>query len=336
MEHNMNDDEHPVSVDFSELFHYTNLSAFKKIYESKKSRATHYQDLNDTTEFTRFRIKVWQFILPIIRNISERQRQRDKEYAAYVNEYGGIEEDVNRIAEDILSTVHSHTFNKKMYKETFVCSFCAHTKPVEVKDGLLSQWRGYGADGGVAIVLDTLKIEKMLAREYDKFQIKNISILATVIYDNDRNDLIIKQRFENVFRYFPKILAEKSPEKGSCDTNILQSCFEAMHDHFLLGSIRVKHNAFHEEKEIRIVVPTTTKNSDSYNSKDLKPLKEIRYRQEDNREARYIELFGKARLPIKRIIVGPSRIQNVNYQIVKDIVKNPKIDVIKSDIPFIG
>src|SRR5271157_3001760 len=309
MEYNMKDNERLASEDLPELFHYTNLSAFKNIYKSKKFWATHYQDLNDRTEFTRFQLKVEQFIRPIIRNITEKQMQRDKEYAAYVNEYGGIEEEVNRIAEDILSTVHSHTFNKKMYKETFVCSFCAHTKPDEVKDGLLSQWRGYGADGGVAIVLDTLKIEKMLAREYDKFQINNISTLATVIYDNNSNDLIIKQRFNNVFRYFPKILAEISPEKGPCDTNTLQSYFKEIHNHFLFGSIRVKHNGFHEENEIRIVVPITTDDSDA---KDPRPLKEIRYRQEGNREARYIELFGDDSLPIKRIIVGPSRIQNVN------------------------
>ncbi len=331
----MGDDERIVSDEFPELFHYTNVSAFENIYNTRKLWATHYQDLNDTTEFTRFRLKVRQFILPIIRDIFDRQKRRDADFATDINRQGGIDVVVDKEAEDILSRVHNHTFGKEMYKQTFICSFCAHTQPDEAKDGLLSQWRGYGERGGVAIVLDTSKVEKMLVQEHTRFQINNISTLATVIYDNDSNDLIMKQRFENVFRHFPKILAEVFPENGSCDTNTLQSCFEAMHNHFLFGSIRVKHNGFHEENEIRLVVPTTTKDSYSYNPKDPKPLKEIRYRQKGGCEVRYIELFGYMPLPIKRIIVGPSRIQNFNCQKIRDVVKT-SIEIVKSGIPFSG
>ena len=332
----MGSTEHSVSKDFPELFHYTNLPAFKKIYESPKFRATHYEDLNDTTEFTRFRLKVEQSICPIIRNILERQIQRDKKYAIHVSRYGGIERFMDEIAKDLINKVHNHTFNKNMYKETFICSFCAHTQPDEVKDGLLSQWRGYGEGGGVCIVLDTSKIEKMIIREYDKFQINNISLLATVLYDNDSNNMIIKKSFEKVFKYFPRVIKEIYLGEKSGNKKKLETFFEAMHDHFLLGSIRVKHSGFHEENEIRIVMPITTRASFSYKREDRRPLKEIRYRQEGNREARYIELFGDDSLPIKRIIVGPSRIQNVNYQTVKDIVNNQNIEVIKSEIPFIG
>lgn len=331
----MGDDERIVSDEFSELFHYTNISAFENIYNTRKLWATHYQDLNDTTEFTRFRLKVHQFILPMIRDIFDRKIRRDANFAIDINRHAGIDVVVDKEAENILSKVHNSTFGKEMYKQTFVCSFCAHTQPYEAKDGLLSQWRGYGEGGGVAIVLDTAEVEKMLAQEYERFQINNISTLTTVIYDNDSNDLIIKQKFDNVFKHFPKILAEIYPENGFCDPNALQSYFEAMHDHFLFGSIRVKHNGFHEENEIRLVMPTTTKDSYSYDPRDPKPLKQIRYRQKGSCEVRYIELFGYVQLPIKRIIVGPSRIQNVNCQKIKDIVET-SIEVVKSDIPLTG
>ena len=92
---------------------------------------------------------------------------------------------------------------------------------------------------------------------------------------------------------------------------------------------------FAEENEIRLVVPTTTKDSYSYDSEDPRPLKQIRYRQKGGCEVRYIELFGYAPLPIKRIMVGPSRFQNVNCQKVEDIVK-ASIEVVKSGIPFTG
>lgn len=290
--------------------------------------------MNDITEFTRFRLKVRQFIRPIIRDIFDKQIQRNSESATGFS-YGGTDVAVDKEAEDLLDTVHRHTFGKEMYKETFICSFCGHTQPDEARNGLLSQWRGYGAGGGVAIVLDTSSVEEMLVREYNRFQLNNIVTLTEVIYDNDSNDVIIKQRFENVFEYFPKILEEVFPEKGWSDTNKLESYFEAMHDHFLLGSIRVKHNGFHEENEIRIVVPTTTKDSYSYNPNDPKPLKEIRYKQKGSGEARYIELFGYMSLPIKRIIVGPSRIQNFNCQRIEGMVRT-SIEVVKSEIPFSG
>lgn len=331
----MASDEKSVSEEFPELFHYTNVSAFENIFKTRQFWPTHYQDLGDVTEFTRFQLKVQKFISPIIRDIFNRQIQHNSEFAAGVSRHGGIDAVVKKEAEDLLNKIHSQTFAKEMYKETFICSFCAHIQPDEARDGLLSQWRGYGAGEGVAIVLDTSKVEKMLVREHNRFQINNIVTLANVIYDNDSNDLIIKQRFKNVFKYLPKILEEVFPEKGLSDTDTLRSCFEAIHDHFLLGSIRVKHNGFHEENEIRIVVPTTTKDSYSYNPNDPKPLKETRYRQKDNCEARYIKLFGYKPLPIKRIIVGPSRMQNFNCQRIEGIVKT-SIKVVKSEIPFSG
>jgi hypothetical protein len=328
------DHEDIVSKEFPELFHYTTVSAFESIYKTpQRLWATHYENLNDNTEFSRFRLKVREFIRPKIWEIFDKKVRCSAEIATEINKQGGIDTVVDKEAESLLDMLHSHTFDKYMYKETFICSFCGHTQPDEARNGLLSQWRGYGAGGGVAIVLDTSSVEKMFVRERDGVRL-NMGLLANVIYDNDSNDAIIKQRFENVFEYFPKILEEIFPEKGVCDTNKLESYFKAMHDHFLFGSIRVKHNAFHEEKEIRIVVSTTTRDSYSYNPDDPKPLKTIRYRQKGSCEARYIELFGDAPLPIKRIIVGPSRMQNLNCQRITDIV-GKDIKVVKSGTPFL-
>jgi hypothetical protein len=79
-----------------------------------------------------------------------------------------------------------------------------------------------------------------------------------------------------------------------------------------------------------------------------KPTKAIRYRRKGEGEVRYIELFGiddkhglpkgrvKAGLPIERLIVGPSRIQNLNYQKIRELTSGSTIDVTKSGIPFLG
>jgi hypothetical protein len=333
----MADDENIVSKQSPELFHYTKVSAFESIYKTRQFWATHYEDLNDSTEFARFRLKVHEFIRPKIREIFDKKVQCNAEIAMDVNRKGGIDIVVDEEAEWLLDLVYSHTFGKHMYRETFVSSFCAHNiTSYEASHGLLSQWRGYGADGGVALVLDTFGVEKMMRHDHDDVFQLQIMHMGDVIYDN--NDERIENDFKNVFEYSLKILEELYPYKGLCDERRLESYFEKIHNDFLLGSTLVKHHAFHEENEVRIVVSPKTRNSfSSYNSDDPKLQKEIRYRQKDNCETRYIELFGDAPLPIKRIIVGPSRIQNSNYQRIRAIVgKNSCVEVVKSEIPFLG
>jgi hypothetical protein len=104
------------------------------------------------------------------------------------------------------------------------------------------------------------------------------------------------------------------------------------------GSTLVKHHGFCEEKEVRIVVaPRPNRDSILYEpADDSKPSKVIRYMQRGNREVRYIELFGDAPLPIKRVIIGPSQFQNINRQKVTDLVQGLDIEVVKSDTPFLG
>jgi hypothetical protein len=198
-----------------------------------------------------------------------------------------------------------------MYQETFLSSFCGHTDPYEAGQGLLSQWRGYGAEGGVAIVLDTAAIENMLRHESDVFQLQ-LNYMADVIYDNETDR--IRKRFREVYNGSPQVLEIWSSYEQPFDEMKLAELYEKMHNDFVLGSTLVKHHAFHEENEIRIVVSPKTKDCYSYEPTDRKRQKQILYRQKGGTEVRYIELFGDTPLPIIRVIVGPSRFQKSNRQ----------------------
>jgi hypothetical protein len=44
-------------------------------------------------------------------------------------------------------------------------SFCGVANSVISESGLLSQWRGYGIDGGYAIVFDTKALKALVAQE---------------------------------------------------------------------------------------------------------------------------------------------------------------------------
>jgi hypothetical protein len=327
----MADDVKHVSDQYPELYHYTSVPAFEKIYKSRTFWATHYQDLNDSSELRRFRLKVSEFIAPDIRNVFDKRMQRNTQLADEVDRHGGIDTVVEQEAANQVEVLHRETFGERTFRETFICSFCAHSvQSDEATHGILSQWRGYGTDGGVAIVLDTHGIEERMEHEKTIFA-HPMNHIGDVKYDTD--DVGIQKAFCKVFELLPGILntfyADQEPP------------YDRIFDHFVHGSTLVKHRGFHEEKEVRIVVSPRPTSPDSIfydRAHDSKPTKVIRYRRKGDIEVRYIELFGEAPLPIERVIVGPSRIQNLNYQRISALVtgSKPKIGVVKSETPFIG
>jgi hypothetical protein len=322
---NMLDNENPVSKEFPELFHYTNVSAFTNIYKERIFRATYYEDLNDKSELRRFGLRVRESVRPLIREHFRMRMQNDLQFSETVNKAGGIDTLIDQEASMLSDKLHEVTFGKGVY-EPFVCSFCAHSaESYEAKHGLLSQWRAYAA-GGVAIVLDTRGILKTMQHELEIFA-HPINHIGNVDYDND--DERIKKDFSEVFKYLPEIIDkfyanEKPP-------------VEKIFERFIIASTLVKHHAFCEEKEVRIVVASRP-NKDSFlhePAHNSKPSKKLRYMQRGNREVRYIELFGNAPLPIKRVIIGPSQIQNLNCQNITDLVQDSNIEVLMSDTPFL-
>ncbi|MCC6780592.1 MAG: DUF2971 domain-containing protein [Hyphomicrobiales bacterium] len=193
-------------------------------------------------------------------------------------------------------------------------------------NGLLSQWRGYGTDGGVAIVLDTKGIEEVMGRENCIFN-HPVNHIGDVTYDDD-NCLKEKQEFRKVFDLFPEILCKFYKN--------VPPHYEEIFTDFVMGSTLVKHHAFHEEAEVRIVVSLTPTDRNSCFYAEQNNRKPIKYRMKGDGEVRYIQLFGNAPLPIKRVIVGPSRVQNLNCQTIKEAVAGSGIEVIKSETPFSG
>lgn len=315
-----------VSKKYPKLFHYTSMPAFKNIYKSRQFWATHYAQMNDSSELTRFHLQVCEFITPKIREIFDHRMRSDAKFAAAVQEAGGIDTVARKDASMLLDRLHRTTFGECGLHETFISSFCAHSDSYQVANGLLSQWRGYGAGGGVAIVLDTEVIEDLMRHEKCVYK-HPVNHIGDVAYDADES-LKEKRDFRKVFDYFPKILCKYY--------KCVQPPYEEIFEDFIRGATLVKHHAFHEETEIRIVVSTTPTNKDSCFYADQSNRKPIKYMTRGDREVRYIELFGNAPLPIKRVIVGPSRVQNFNYQTIHEVVAGSGIEVTKSETPFLG
>jgi hypothetical protein len=109
---------------------------------------------------------------------------------------------------------------------------------------------------------------------------------------------------------------------------------------FISAATAFKHQGFYEEREVRLVAMAGTELAAEMERKAGRtppPLKEVGKTSRGGRERRHITLFGKdfARLPLQRVIVGPSRSQDVNLAFAQKIVGR-KVPVSMSATPYIG
>jgi hypothetical protein len=110
---------------------------------------------------------------------------------------------------------------------------------------------------------------------------------------------------------------------------------------FVSSATTTKHRGFYEEREVRLIAMAATPLADQ-KIKGLpgykpEPIKAVIKTEKEGRSRQHIILFGKEfdRLPITRIIVGPSRTQEDNFKLAKGVVGNV-IPVTKSETPFVG
>jgi len=256
------------------LFHYTTVDAFKSIYRSGSFWATHYQDLNDRSELQCFRRIATKHAFPIMKKMCRNEIGNNAQFSEFVRRVGGIENAVSQELEKLLDIFYANMFGERGFPGPFISCFCAHKDKYSAENGLLSQWRGYGAGGGVAIVLDTLAVEKRMEQERSIFS-HEISHIGDVIYD--RHIKKIKTVHRDFFDLFEKYLTERY-SNGPNLKQILKNILKPL----IMGSTLVKHHAFREEAEVRIVVsPKPTAPSSNYFERKhpSKPTKAIKYRR---------------------------------------------------------
>ena len=117
---------------------------------------------------------------------------------------------------------------------------------------------------------------------------------------------------------------------------------EAVFGPFVTGATLSKHQGFREEREVRIVAMPASKHLLKLQKAELPnfqfpPLKTVRTRPSTNGPRRFVVLFDtlNAKLPIEKVIVGPSKDQGGNYTIAKDLLP-PTVSVSRSSTPFRG
>lgn len=321
-------EEHP------ELYHYTAVAGLEGIIRSNQLWATNISYLNDAEEHLGyFDRRLPQLIERSINGALAEVCKTDVGRKR-IDDLGGHK----------LAIKEAQEFGKHIRKVTLdfnsphVVSFCA--APIKnPNDGLLSQWRGYGIDGGYAIVFDTYELTNLLAYEAASFDYQTLFFGDTEYYDVDvsgkaqheetrKNEQLLEKTLQNFF-----LSGQREVEDPLYKAITQLSCAH-------------KHPGFSEEREIRIVaVPADLSSRDEVQSTvTLPPSKPILFNMKNGTLVPYIALFGfepgirQMTLPIKKVIIGPHQSKDSRGKSVDLMLKKYGVDVevVVSRIPYIG
>lgn len=335
--------EAKVSEVFPEVFHYTSIAALKEILRTNELWATSIKHLNDSSEL--------EIIWPMVeRMIIE---HLDAELRSFVRAQPELESELsdaggsNRVATidgQMLTSLMRYYFvggegGQSDRQPPFVVSFTTHCgdSPNDVycrKNGLLSQWRAYGRQEGVAIVFDTSGLEELLKQEEAEFEYFPFHFFDVVYYEG-----------ETLLELFPHLIEGMQHFLRSFVATDRVQALNALEGK-LVGELasaagRLKHRGFREESECRVVVGVVPESlREDYvamGGKVTKEFKEICYREGLSNSVPYIRLFDRldADLPIKRVVVGPSENQRAIGKTVLDLVEGRGTEVELSEIPLV-
>lgn len=317
--------------EFPLVWHYTNEAGLYGILENKCIWATHYRYLNDTKEFQVARNVLLDFVWRNIRS----------DFVLLLPEvFNGNTEHplVDYIGRSELSTLLDSQYwalfdESVLGAEFYVTSFCSKQSDLYAADnGLLSQWRGYGVNGGYAIEFETRWLSDCLAETCSCYRVG--SIFGDCVYDNEEQKINteLSEDIQFISKYMLKVL--DGVKKKSTDDSLHENAGDVLNAFINIIS-RVKHRAFHEEKELRVSV-CITKNIEDDSQRLEMPRK---FRSKDNRSIPYIELFKNGEeFPIKRIIVGPHKDKELRAESLRIWLRSKNIkgiDVVVSNTPYV-
>lgn len=147
-----------VSAAYDELFHYTGASGLTGIITTGTLWVTHAALLNDQEEYHIFFDKRLPALLRRAIDVAYASVKDRSDVKRTMKKAGGVQTYKERTLSELIPMLADRT---RGMNEPYVLSFCASTSERISAHGLLSQWRGYGKDGGYAIAFDTAGLEAL-------------------------------------------------------------------------------------------------------------------------------------------------------------------------------
>lgn len=325
-----------VVENYPQLWHYTTALGLHGILTSQQLWATDIRYLNDAEELTGFFDRKLLHLLQegIRKGISE--ALKTTEGLIFVSAAGGPEVLEKDFSNQLLDSLRKVT----MRLEVYVTSFCSTPLASDSEDGLLSQWRGYGPDGGYAIVFDTQGLDELLVDEQRRYSHSFAHWGDVDYFDGDTS----ATRVGHAEALDWEADIRKTVASIVLNQN-LHPTAEALFEPIIGLSTRHKHRGFREESEVRISALTSNDEiiREVRTAGENREKKPVYFTPRGGLLVPHIALFERptgeaAKLPIRKIIVGPHPEKLKRQKAVEMLLGQLGIDaeVVPSDIPYLG
>jgi len=200
------------------LAHYTSIKNLESILTSGEIWLSHPRSMNDTSE-QRFGFEKFAAFINCDQTLEESFASRDK-FLKFLSKFAE----------------YYYRLGKGLFDDYYY--FCLSEHDQYNEDGLLSMWRGYGANGlGVAIVFDPKKAPK--------------DDNSNIIFDKVKypNDIYLDKWCNDIIKKFSDII--KNNNLGKDDKEISELVNIIFH-RIRVASLYAKHTGFSEEREWRL------------------------------------------------------------------------------------
>ena len=322
----MNDIHAHVSPTFSDaakqdaLFHYTDAQGLLGILTRGEIWSTAYYCANDETELSAGSGVLWPVISTLTQQLVASGDKRIQAFSARgVNPYEYAKSFEKHISSMVLHTLCA-----------YITCFCTAGTKEEFTHGLLSQWRGYGSDGGYALQFSKAKLQEEIDRTNDANGTDYY--LADVDYEkgNVKQQEVLKYEsaFRSAYEDFLDLMAEPFGQNAA-EYKPLSSLVDGPLSALLDYLIYTKNEHFREERECRLSVIQPIKSS----------LPQVYYFNRRGMLVPFVKTSSDS-FDILRclewVVVGPSPRINSRCKSVLHLVKSAGIDaqVRPSHIPY--
>jgi hypothetical protein len=326
----------PVTEQYAELMHYTTAAGISGIVSSGCLWATHAAFLNDSEEMRHFfDARLLDIAFAEVHEYAEELAQ-SAEIAKKMEEEGGIEQVARAEAKALAAKLRSVTLD---FNHPYIFSMSAAHDPLVSRSGLLSQWRGYGTDGGYALVFDTGGVEQLLRLEGTTFHYQHAQWGDVHYYGINPSSQPSTEDVAGSEAVLRAGIAKLIRGGTTEDTDGFYQAISSL-------SCLYKHWGFWEEHEVRVVaIPVDAEVGRLAAAEgEIRREKEVKSFVRAGIPVPYLELFkpldsaAPTRLPIKRVIVGPHPQKTVRMQGIKSLLaaNGYDVEVVSSEIPYIG
>ena len=187
------------------------------------------------------------------------------------------------------------------------------------------------------IVFDRREITRLLQSERELSD-HWLCRISDVVYD--AADMDPEQHFREPFRLVRAFVRDWI--RKNKNVAHLHALLTKVLTELAWAAARLKHAAFEEEQECRIIVGVNgeRRGAERYSARasQSEPAAEVHYRSGRCGSVPFVRLFENCgeNLPINRIIVGPSRNQAAHAETVRELAKTRGIEVQTSETPYVG